>query len=49
MENKKPNFCRHCGKPLKETKGVVGEILMECPTHGVVWDEWKEAMTSKEE
>lgn len=44
----KPNFCNECGEKLIETKGVVGELILECPEHGIKWDAWVQAMICKE-
>jgi hypothetical protein len=36
-------ICQHCGpderQELKEDSGMVGETVLTCPTHGIVWED----------
>lgn len=39
-----PKCCPKCHGPLKVSRGYVGEAVLYCPEHGMVWEDGADAV-----
>ena len=39
-----PEGCPRCGAELEEAGGMVGETVLVCPEHGIVWEDSEDAV-----
>lgn len=40
----RPTLCPDCQGQLESHRGMVGEPVLVCPTHGIVWEDSEEAI-----
>lgn len=40
-----PDTCPECGGELECHKGMVGEDILVCPKHGIIWEDAADAIS----